>query len=290
MANIRYVSSSNVSFNLLSFEDAKLETANFHKVSWGVESVKKQFGTTINRFTKQPQTFSVKFKFKGDPAKRKQQIDNLIFQTEKDIADMNPGRIYWNDQYISVYLIDHSTYPEDSGMNYTITEGKFYAPFPFWIEEKTIIIKPSEESSSEYPENVKAFPEWRDWVYPYDYAYPYARNIIYFDADSALPSDFRAAAYGPVLNYVNFFIDGHEYKVNYELRDGQVMFIDTRDFIPISERCYVLNENGTKTNVFDYRSPDSTLFEKIPAGNAQMNYSRAFRLDLTIFQERSAPI
>ena len=288
--NLQYVSSSNVSFNLYAFDSAKLEKANFHKVSWTPETISKQFGTRINRFTKGPQTFDCTFKFKGDPAQRKQQIDDFIFQTEKDIADQKPGRICWNEQYIEVYFISHDTHAVDSGMNWTEIVGQFYAPFPFWIEEQTLIIRPSESSSSGLPADVKGYPTDRSFKYGYTYSYPYAKNAVSFTADSALPSDFKAVIYGPVQTNVSFNIAGHTYQVNYTLRSGQIMIIDTRDYIPMDERCYVLNENGTTTNVFDYREPTSLLFVKIPSGEQVINYARSYGIDLTIFQERSAPI
>lgn len=288
--NLKFVSSSNVSFNLYYFDSAKLEKANFHKVSWSPETVEKQYGTTINRFTKGAQAFDCTFKFKGSPSKRKQQIDDFIFQTEKDIADLTPGRLYWNDQYIDVYFITHDTHPVDNGMNWTEIVGQFYANFPFWIEEKTLIIRPSESSTSGLPEDVKGYPLNRNKSYAYTYSYPWAQTAIAFTADSALASDFKATIYGPVLTNVNFNISGHNYKVNYPLRSGQIMIIDTRDYIPLKERCYVINENGTKTNVFDYREPGSLLFVKIPSGNAVLNYPRSYGIDLTIYQERSAPI
>ena len=67
------------------------------------------------------------------------------------------------------------------------------------------------------------------------------------------------------------------------------MVIDTRDTTPMNRRAYVMNENGTIVNVFDYRDPTSLLFEKIPNGSVVLNYDRTFGIDLTIFQERSAP-
>lgn len=107
--------------------------------------------------------------------------------------------------------------------------------------------------------------------------------------DSALPANFKAVIYGPTPK-VTFTISGHLYEVNYSLRAGQVMIIDTRNSTPITERCVVINENGTTINVFDYRNPDSLLFEKVPNGEIVLNYSRTYGIDLTIYQERSAPI
>ena len=288
MANIKYVSSSNVEFNLLSFEFAKLKTANFHKVKWTPEVEQKQFGVKINRFTKSAQTFDCTFYFKGDAAQRKQQIDDFIFQTEQDCSRLKLGRIYWDEQYIDVFFNSHDTHPVDSGMNWTEIQGQFYAPFPFWIDEQTLIIRPSESSVKGYPENVKGYPLDRSLVYGYEYAYPYASTAVVIDVDTPISSDFMAIAYGPT-NQVQFFIAGHKYQVNYALRNGQYMVIDTRDTTPMNRRAYVMNENGTIVNVFDYRDPTSLLFEKIPNGSVVLDYDRTFGIDLTIFQERSAP-
>lgn len=288
MPNLRYVSSEGVEFNLLSFDSTKLKKADFHSVKWAPETLSKQFGTVINRFTKAPQTFDCTFYFKGDASARKLQIDNFIYQTEKDIATMQPGRIYWDEQYIDVFLTIHDTHPVDDGKLWTEIVGQFYAAYPFWIEEKTLIIRPSEQSTSGFPENVKGYPSDRSFTYGYEYAYPYAATAVAFTADSALSSNFKAIIFGPCTG-VQFFISGHKYKVDYSLRNGQYMVIDTRDYLNIEDRCYVISENGSKINVFDYRDPESLLFEKIPPGANVFNYARTYGIDLTIFQERSAP-
>ena len=67
------------------------------------------------------------------------------------------------------------------------------------------------------------------------------------------------------------------------------MVIDTRDYLAIEDRCYVVSENGSHLNVFDYRDPESLLFHKIPPGPNVLNYARTYGIDLTLFQERSAP-
>ena len=288
MASIRFVSSANVSFDLHNFDHAKLYKANFHKVDWIPEVEKKQFGVKINRFTKNPQIFQCTFRFKGDAAKRKQQIDDFMFQTEEDCARVSPGRIYWNQQYIEVYFNTHDTHPVDSGMTWTEIQGEFYAPFPFWIEEQTVMIRPSGQSVEGYPENVKGYPASRGLVYGYEYAYPYAATAVAIDVDTAIPSDYRAIVYGPT-NFVQFYVSGHKYQVNYALRSGQYMVIDSRDTTPMNRRCIVVNENGSIINVFDYRDPSSLLFQKVPNGSVVLNYSRTYGIDFTVFQERSAP-
>lgn len=288
MAKLTFVSSANVKFNLHDFDSAKLKDANFHKVSWLPEYEQKQYGVKVNRFTKDAQLFDCVFKFRGSYSRRKQQIDDFIYQTEQDISRMSPGRIYWDEEYIQVYFNVHSTYPDEDDSQATIIEGQFFAPFPFWIEEQKISIFPSQGAVEGLPENVKGYPTDRDQVYGYEYAYPWASTAVLLNVDSALSSNFKAVIYGP-CNFVQFYIDSHRYRVDYELRYGQYMVIDSRDTVPFDKRCYVRNENGSEVNVFDYRDPTSLLFKKIPNGHIILNYPRTYGIDLTIFQERSAP-
>lgn len=279
---LTYISSRGTVFNLHDFQSAKLYEANFHKVEWIPETIKHQFGTTIMRFTKDALIFDVSFRFKGSYDQRKQQIDDLMFAAEYDVSHQKLGRICWNDEYIQVYFNVSDTHPTDEG--YTEIEGEFYAPYPFWIEEQRVQIRPSEEYEGGYPENVKGY----DPSYPYEYAYPYAKTSTIITVDSALDSNFRATIYGPT-NDVTFSINSHVYKINHALRTGQIMVLDTRQNIPLTDKIYIINEDGTRKNVFDYRDPDSDVFAKIPNGSVIINYTRTYGIDFDIYQERSAP-
>lgn len=289
MVNLRYVSSNGIEFDLHDFANAKLLKADFHDVKWNPEVVNKQYGTTINRFTKPAQAFDVTFRFEGDPAQRKQQIDTLIFETENDIAKMIPGRIYWNQQYIDVYFDEHDCYAIDSGMNWTELKGKFYAPFPFWIEEVSVHIDPVEPDPSWIPADAKGYPMNRNMSYAYTYSYPYGTNAGVVYIDTPIGADFKTIIYGPVSG-VKMNINGNNYEVDYPLRMGQKLVVDSRDTLPLDKKCYVINENGTETNVFDYRDPTSQLFKRLPGGEVVLYVSQPYVLDVTVFMERSAPI
>ena len=81
MVNLKYISSNGIEFDLHDFNSAKLFTAAFHDVEWIPETVSRQYGVTVNRFTKEPRVFDCTFRFKGDVAQRKAQIDSFIFET-----------------------------------------------------------------------------------------------------------------------------------------------------------------------------------------------------------------
>lgn len=282
MANIKYVSSRGVEFNLLSFESAKLKDANFHKIEWIPETIVKQFGVTISRFTKNPQIFDCTFKFRGSPSNRKTLIDAFMYECEYDLAHQSAGRLYWNSQYIDCFFNTSDTHPDGY---YTEIKGSFYCPYPNWTEEQTLIIRPSDATEEGIPDYAKRYNP----AYPYPYGYAYAKTATFFSINSPLDCNFKAVIYGATPS-VSFNISGNTYTVNHSLRVGQIMVIDSRDTTPIEDKCYILNENGTKTNVFDYRDPSTSLFKKIPSGNGVFNYPRTYGIDLTIFQERSAPI
>ena len=291
MVDLKYKSSNEIEFDLHDFDSAKLFKANFHSVEWIPEVVVKQFGTVVNRFTKNPQKFECTFRFLGDPAQRKAQIDAFIFETENDVAKLLPGRIYWNEQYIDIYFITHSCYPVDSGDTWTELKGQFYAPFPFWLEEKRYHQDPSSPyyPESGFPPDVKGFPMDREMVYGYTYSYPYGTNSGVYYVDSPIGADFSVVIYGPQTR-VKIEVAGNNYQVNYPLLLGEKLIVDSRDILPIDKKCYVIKQNNEEVNVFDYRDPSGFLFKKFPSGDVVITCETAYEMDIILYLERSGPI
>ena len=281
--NVQYVSSRGKVFNLLSFDSAKLSDANFHSYSWQHNAIKRKFGEILDCFTKDAQYFSCEFKFKGSPSYRAQLIEQFHFETEYDVTHKTPGRIIWHNDYIPCYFVESNTHPDEEGYFYTTNYGVFYAPYPFWIEEQKIEIYPTREGAE--TEDSKGYvPEDNRYGYPYGYCG--ASTSVFIDIDAYSDCNFRMLAYGPAP-YVQWTIGNHVYKVDYAIRENQYMVIDTRQNTPPERQCYVVNESGIITNVFNYRVGE--LFKKIPSGNVILNYPRTYGLELTIFIERSEP-
>lgn len=288
--NLKYISSKGVEFDLLDFDVIKLYKADFHNVKWVPEVVTKQYGATVNRFTKSPQLFDVTFRLKKDPAQRKTQIDNFIYQTEYDIAKMSPGRLWWNDQYIDFYFDQHDCYPVDDGQTWTEVTGQMYCPFPFWIKEDFYYIDPQYYETLPQRDDIKAYPLDRDISYAYTYSYALTGTSGVLTIDSPFGCDYKMVIYGPITDYFSVTINGKVLKVNYPINAAQKLIIDSRETTPLDEKCYVLNPNGTTINVFNYRDPNSLLFERFSGDYATLYVDREYRIDLTLFLERSAPI
>jgi hypothetical protein len=285
MINVTYTSSRGKVFNLLSFDSAKLEKADFNKYSWGKEVVSRQFGEIVNRFTKSAQSFDCTFKFKGSHTSRKALIEAFNFESEYDICHNAVGRITWGKCYIEGYWISADTTPVDDGGTYTQLTKTFYAPFPFWIEEQKLEIFPTMQGSED--ETTKGYVPSEN-RYGYSYSYGGAPTTIYIDTDHYKDSDFKVIAYGPAPS-VEWTIGTNHYKVDYALRDNQYMVIDSRQLTPPDRQLYVVNESGIITNVFDYRSSVGDIFKRFPAGKFIFNYPRTYGLQLTLFKERSEP-
>lgn len=198
----------------------------------------------------------------------------------RDILLEKPGALYVNGSYMNCYVFASKPREIFEDWGFQTTELKIVTDRPVWTEEQQISIQPITES--EEPADNNTYP----YTYPYTYGSPSKTTSINIDHYAA--SDFRMIVYGPTAN-VSVTINGHIYHVEYPLESGEYMVIDSRSFLPPDERIYVVRQNGERVNVFNYRDPVYSIFEKIPAGDITIDYSRKYGIDLIIFKERSEP-
>lgn len=154
-------------------------------------------------------------------------------------------------------------------------------PYPFWIEEESFTIEAVEQEV-----------EGTGKEYPYEYPYTYGRSAsgrTVLNTEHYAPSNFRLTAYGPTAS-VYVTIAGHVYNVDYPVAEGERLVIDSRETRPTTRRVYIIHADGSEGNVFNYRSQASSVFEKIPSGRVNVDYTRAYKLALTLFKERSEPV
>ena len=285
---LTYTSSAGVVFDLLSFDGLKTESANYHKYTWDRNTSARQFGERLNYFTKNAQIYSATFLFRGSKASRKAKIDSFHFETERDIVNESPGKITWGSHYIECFIVSSSTEPRDDGGVYTENEVEIYCPYPFWIEEKSISIRPT-DTDNPHIQTDKGYPSSRSFAYGYPYSYSVDKNAVVFQlGEHYASSNFKMVCWGPASG-ISINIGGNLYKVDYAIRANQYMVIDSRPLTPANRRAYVVSESGIITNVYDYRDPDYELFKPIPGGNVIINYSRSYGIDLTVYLERSEP-
>lgn len=198
----------------------------------------------------------------------------------RDILLEKPGTLHVNGSYMNCYIFASKPREIFEDWGFQTTELKIVTDRPVWTEEQKISIQPITDSGESADNNT--YP----YTYPYTYGNPSKTTSINIDHYAA--SDFRMIVYGPTAN-VSITINGHIYHVEYPIEDGEYMVIDSRSFLPPGERIYLVRQNGEKVNVFNYRDPVYSIFQKIPAGDITIDYSRKYGIDLIVFLERSEP-
>lgn len=198
-----------------------------------------------------------------------------------DVASRIPGKLYIDEWYIPCYFFGRETSRWDTG-GIISCSYKVITDHPSWITEQHITIPAISNIQTLAVQNTKKYP----YTYPYRYTAVYKNTKV--NIDHYAESDFRMIAYGPTAN-VNVSINGHKYHVDYPIESGEYMVIDSRDYLPPDERIYLVKNNGEKINVFNYRDPEHSVFQKISPGYATIHYNQSYGIDLTIFKERSDP-
>lgn len=279
MTEIKYQCSNGNEYNLIG-DRMRATDGNLHKYKWEKDVTEIENGENLKKFKKEPITYSVTLSFRGKLEDRKQLLDDLTNDFEYDVIARKPGTFFFGEHYIKGYVIESETKVSEIKNTWSQKTIQIYCPYPFWINEQKISIKPISESEESTDNN--SYP----YTYPYTYGSPSKTTSINIDHYAA--SDFRMIVYGPTAN-VSITINGHIYHVEYPLESGEYMVIDSRSFLPPDERIYVVRQNGERVNVFNYRDPVYSIFEKIPAGDITIDYSRKYGIDLIIFKERSEP-
>jgi len=269
---LEYVGSAGT-IDLTQFETA-IYKANFHAYEWGYAGTEKALGVEIDQFTRDPLAYEMTIAVRGNEANKKKTLNNILEITERDVINMTPGKLYWNEHYLECYVIASETYPSEDfhGAERTMT---VLAPYPFWIKEnvKQFYKKESQQGSS-------------DLDFPYDYSHDFAPSLTgqtTWKTDHYAPSEFEMMIYGPCIN-PRVLIEGHGYQVYGEYQSTDVIIINSRKGTII--KCM---QGGSEQNIFDMRKKDESVFEKIPAGTIAVTWSGDFGFELKLFQERSEP-
>ena len=80
------------------------------------------------------------------------------------------------------------------------------------------------------------------------------------------------------------YVSGHAYAVRGEVAEGEYLTIDSTN-----KTITKTAADGTITNVFNLRSRDSYIFEKIKSGNNAVIWDGDFGVDVILMEERSEP-
>lgn len=270
-----YKSSNGKSFDLVG-EMMRVTSGTFHKYEWKAITSKILMGDKVYGFKKEAAMYDLVITFRGDEEERKSRMDELINAFEHDVVKNTPGRIYSGDYYIDCFIIKTETGVSQRSARWVQNDVGVYCPYNNWIKDTKKELYPSTGGgrSSAYLD------------YPYEYEYDYTASEAGSDnwfIDHYTDSNFDMIIYGPCTN-PRIVINSHVYQVNDTLAAGEYITVNSREKTVIKH----LN-NGTTQNIFNKRNKESSLFEKIPAGDNIITWSGEYGVDIIAHIERSEP-
>ena len=270
--NIKYIASSGNEYDLVSNGILHRE-ANYHTWGWGVNGTQLQFGFRVANFSRDAAVYKTELVFYGGEAQRRDLIERLHDDFERDVRTEKPGRIIWGAYYIDCYILESSTGPTEY-LTWTSNEISIYAPYPFWIQDLNVELPKGEVEASGFLE------------FPFDFAFDFTSPVMgQKNIQSTFPfeSEFKMTIFGEAVN-PRIVVNGYAYVLNMTIPEGSYVVIDSR-----AKTIMMYGQTGQQTNVFDYRNKSDSVFQKMPAGNLNIAWDSSYGVDMTIYRERSEP-
>lgn len=268
---ITYIASSGNTYDLVT-NGIRHKDANYYEWEWKVEGTKLQFGQRVADFSREAATYETELIFEGSEQRRRTLIQNLHDDFENDVRTKRTGRLIWGDYYLECFITESTTEPTDV-ITRTSNKITIYAPYPFWVRDFHISLPASQVETSEYLD------------YPYDYQYDFTapamgtRNI---QTNYPFDADFEMVIFGQAVN-PRVVINGYEYVLYATIPAGAYVIINSR------QKTIMMYQNGTRTNMFNFRNKTASIFQKITGGNLTISWDSEYGVDITIYQERSEP-
>ena len=270
---LKYVASSGNEYNLKT-DGIRTKTANYHKWNWGVNGTTLQYGLRVANFRRNPAQYTTQLILSGSYSQRKDLLERLHEDFEKDVRNKTTGRIIWGDYYIDCYITASSTEPNRNSV-WTNNDITIYCPYPFWIKEETKSF------------TIKEAPEGQTFLdYDYDFEYDFFLanpGVEIWHNNFPFESEFKMIVYGPVAN-PRIIINGHPYQFNDTLAATEYAVIDSRN-----SSITKYTASNQPVNIFDLRDKVNSIFQPIPGGDLTVTWSGLFGFDVTLYEERSEP-
>lgn len=268
---IKYVASSGNTYDLIT-NGIKHREANYYSWAWDVEGTKLQFGERVADFSREAATYDTELIFYGSEQRRRTLVQNLHDDFENDVRTKRAGKIIWGSYYLECYITESSTEPTEVG-TWTSNKISIYAPYPFWVQDFKVSLPASQETASGFLD------------YPYDYPYDYAAPTMgtrHIQTNFPFESEFEMVIYGLAVN-PRVVINDYAYALYATIPQGAYVIINSR------QKTIMMYQNGTRTNMFNFRNKTASIFQRITGGDLTISWDSSFGVDLTIYHERSEP-
>ena len=241
---------------------------------WSFESTDnyQKPGGRITRFTRSITTRSIPIDVRAaSEAIYIAAVNYLHNIFERDVVNLTPGKLYFNDYYLTCYVTSSTKGEWEGPADYQQNNLTITIAYPLWVKETTNSFVGSAGSGG------LAYP----YDYPYDYVNSYATDNL--TNDHFASSDCEIIIYGACAD-PSIIIGGNTYAVTAELSALEYLAINTRD-----KTIYKYSSTGAQTNLFNSRNRSSYCFNQVPAGANLVSWDGSFAFRVTLFAERSEP-
>ena len=250
-----------------------VDTSDLHDYEWNVTKKGNRISAldyTISK-RKLPIIIICDTEEKGIAARNK-----LLEVVEKDVRALQHGQIIINDYYFRCFVTKSQKSEYLTSKRYMRITLTLTSDFPFWVREETFVFRKVGEGEGDGGKNL-------DFNYDHPFDFFSGRGNKTLDNFGFVGTDFRMVIYGACSNPA-VYVSGHLYQVDVDVGEGEYLTIDS-----VTKKIFLTAIDGTVTNVFNKRSRDSYIFEKIPPGQNKVNWEGSFGIDFTLLEERSEP-
>ena len=247
------------------------KTAGLYDYEYTPDTTVLAQGVRVNRMTKDAKEYVITMDVTGTREERAEKLQQFYELADYDVATLQPGRLWVDDQYAEGYVIKSEMKYYDNRHRTLGREFTFYAPYPYWIEDKTMsytAVDGQQSGGIEFPIG-----------FPFDLGRTTSgRNTV--NNTHYIPTSFLLTIYGPCVN-PSIMIGGNVYKVNTTVGNGEYLEIDS-----INKTVRRKTSTGF-VNEYNNREKSRSIFEAIQPGVNVLTWSGSFSFDLTLHQERS---
>lgn len=249
-----------------------VNTSDLHDYSWTVTKKNNRISSLdrVVETRKLPVVIFCASEEKGIAARNK-----LLEIAEKDVLALKHGKIIIGDYYFRCFVTqsvkkNYLTSRRMIEITLTLTSD-----FPYWVKESAFVFsKPGNTGAGGY----------LDYGFDHPFDYYSTTNNKTMTSTGFVGANFRMIIYGECRNPA-IYIGGYKYQVNCDVAKNEYLTIDS-----VAKTVILTQNDGTQINAFKYRSDDSYIFEKIPAGKQSVTWDGDFGFDVTILEERSEPL
>lgn len=260
------------------FYCGRIIDGSFHEFEWDKSVSERQFGETVNGWTKSSKEYKATLLFSGTDEQKRLALNRFHSAIENDIMHETPGTLQWDDATIDCYIRGSNTKPSDKFNGYTENEITIYCPRPFWEHEITQQFYSginNSESDTTYAKN---------WPHDYSgYDYLFVNDRESYILNDGPMSEWQIIINGPAKK-PKIQIGNNIIAMNTEIPVNSYLMIDSRDKI-----IYLVNPDGSMDNRFGERNLENYIFNKIEPGVNKVTWNGSYEWLLTLYEERSEP-